>query len=70
MSRFTQDALENFFSCVRRKGDNDHPTPNDFKNRIPMLMAECIIVSCTVDSAKSATLIRASCFNVNSENRS
>ena len=50
MSRFTQDCLENFFSCVRRKGgNNDHPTPFDFKCRIRMLMAEHVINSCNTN---------------------
>ena len=47
MSRFTQDCLENFFSVVRRKGgNNDHPSPVDFRSRIRMLMAEHLINVC------------------------
>ncbi|GBO35821.1 hypothetical protein AVEN_146477-1 [Araneus ventricosus] len=47
LSRFNQDALENYFSQVRRKGDsNDHPTPVDFLQRTRMLLAERMFVMC------------------------
>ena len=34
-SRFSQDCLENFFSCIRRK--NPTPTPLEFKNNLRVL---------------------------------
>ncbi|KFM78509.1 Transposable element P transposase, partial [Stegodyphus mimosarum] len=44
MCRFTQDALENFFSVVRRRGgNNDHPTAYDFQQRMRFLMAQNVI---------------------------
>ncbi|GBL60701.1 hypothetical protein AVEN_209445-1 [Araneus ventricosus] len=45
LSRFNLDALEDYFSGVRRKGDsNDHPTPVYFLQMTRMLLAEGIIV--------------------------
>ncbi|GBM73730.1 hypothetical protein AVEN_533-1 [Araneus ventricosus] len=47
LSRFNQDAIENDFSQVRRKGDsNDHPTPVYFLQRTWMLLAEEMFVMC------------------------
>ncbi|GBM33877.1 hypothetical protein AVEN_231442-1, partial [Araneus ventricosus] len=47
LSRFNQDALENYFSQVRRKGgSNDHSTPLDFLQRTRMLLAEGMFVMC------------------------
>ncbi|GBM84405.1 hypothetical protein AVEN_186017-1 [Araneus ventricosus] len=41
LSHFNPDALENYFSQVRRKGgSNDHPTPVYFLQRTRMLLAE------------------------------
>ncbi|GBM93506.1 hypothetical protein AVEN_22135-1 [Araneus ventricosus] len=45
LSRFNQNALENYFSQVRRKeGSNDHPSPVDFLQRTRMLLAEGMFV--------------------------
>lgn len=53
MSRFNQDCLENFFSVVRRKGgNNDHPTPMDFKSRVRMLMAEHVMNTCSTTNCQ------------------
>ena len=44
-SRFSQDCLENFFSCVRRK--NAVPTPLEFKNSLRVLtVAQYLKGSC------------------------
>ncbi|GBN21028.1 Transposable element Tc1 transposase [Araneus ventricosus] len=44
-SRFNQDALENYFSQVRRKGgSNDHLSPVDFLQRTRMLLAEMFVM--------------------------
>ncbi|GBM64480.1 hypothetical protein AVEN_194238-1 [Araneus ventricosus] len=47
LCRINQDALENYFSQVRRKvGGNDHPTPVNFLQRTRMLLAEGMFVMC------------------------
>ncbi|GBN87881.1 hypothetical protein AVEN_254915-1 [Araneus ventricosus] len=47
LSRFNLDALEDYFSGVRRKGgSNDHPTPAYFLQRTRMLLAEGMFVMC------------------------
>lgn len=53
MSRFNQDALENFFSVVRRKGgNNDHPTASDFQHRARILIAQNIISTSGMTNCK------------------
>ncbi|GBM75312.1 hypothetical protein AVEN_126686-1 [Araneus ventricosus] len=47
LSCFYQDALENYFSQVRRKGGSkEHPTPVDFLQRTRILLAEGMFAMC------------------------
>ncbi|GBN92423.1 hypothetical protein AVEN_8764-1 [Araneus ventricosus] len=47
LSRFNQDALQHYFSQVRRRGGiNDHPIPVYFLQSTRMLLAEGMFVMC------------------------